>query len=166
MSERRKSFSHASGSVTCPNTFPFVAWWAVPVCLNCGVPVIALHILVECPLCGKDCLTFHLHGMLSNMLGDDRHRIGLAFWNSVALARDEMQKSFIYWFQLNFDVEGHSLISSLIVWYLRFAWWWKCGLRSSGLGHYVDRWSLKGSDDGALWSVIAFFFWHCPLSIF
>jgi hypothetical protein len=45
------------------------------ICVNCGIPLITLHILVECPHYAKAHLTFNFHGMLSDMLGDDFHSV-------------------------------------------------------------------------------------------
>jgi hypothetical protein len=39
--------------------------------INCGLPLIVLHILVECPLHGEGCFAFHQNGTLSDTLGDD-----------------------------------------------------------------------------------------------
>lgn len=60
---------------------------AAALCINCDVPRAVLHILVECPCYSKVHLTFHLHGMLPDMLVDDYHNVSkmLAFLNSTGL---------------------------------------------------------------------------------
>jgi hypothetical protein len=48
----------------------------VPVCVNHGLSLTMLQILVECPHYGKAYLTFHIHGTLTDMLVDDHNSVG------------------------------------------------------------------------------------------
>jgi hypothetical protein len=59
-----------------------------PVCINCGVPLIVLHILAECPLYDGHFITFHFHGTFFGMLTDDCQNISnaLAFLDARRLA--------------------------------------------------------------------------------
>jgi hypothetical protein len=60
----------------------------LPFCANCGTPLTVSHVLVDCSRYGEDCHLYHLHGEISDMLGDDRHNVSnvLTFLNAVALA--------------------------------------------------------------------------------
>jgi hypothetical protein len=67
-------------------------WWHCELAIvyvNCDVPLALLHILVGCLCYDKDCLTFHLHGTSSTMLGDVHCNVSniLEFSNAIGLAR-------------------------------------------------------------------------------
>lgn len=60
-----------------------------PVSINCGVLLTVLHTLAECPRYGDHGHIFHLHGTLSDMVGDDRSSVYnvVAFLNAIGRAR-------------------------------------------------------------------------------
>jgi hypothetical protein len=53
----------------------FVAQSLAPICTLYGIPCTILHILMNCPHCDKEHLTFQLHDMLCNILGDEYHNV-------------------------------------------------------------------------------------------
>jgi hypothetical protein len=61
----------------------------VSVCKVCGAALSVLQILVECSCYNEDRVTFHFHGTLHDMLGDDCHSVSnvLAFLNGIGLAK-------------------------------------------------------------------------------
>jgi hypothetical protein len=61
---------------------------AAPVCRNCGVPLTVSQILVYCPRYGEARHISHLHGALSDVLGDDRCSVSnvSAFTNATGLS--------------------------------------------------------------------------------
>jgi hypothetical protein len=58
------------------------------ICKQCGAALNISYILVKCPHYDEYSLTFHLHGTLCNMFGDDYCSVSsiLAFSNGIGLA--------------------------------------------------------------------------------
>jgi hypothetical protein len=75
---------------------------AAPVCRNCDVPLTVTHILVDCPRYGESRRIYHLHGALSDMLGDDRCSVSnvSAFINAIGLSTSIQRIEFLRCFRL------------------------------------------------------------------
>jgi hypothetical protein len=58
-------------------------------CVQSGVALAILYIVVECPCYNKDHVTFHLHSTLCDMLGEYHCSVSnvLVFLNRIGLAR-------------------------------------------------------------------------------